>query len=93
MRASYDMRLRVSTMRAGELSVDNNLNLATVARPLPSTNCLANSRDFSAVKTSLEIKLIAMGTFSLVRYRIEFSVRWTISARAMSTEIASLSLS
>ena len=80
-------------MRAGGFSVERRRYLATVARPLPSTNYLANSLDFSAVKTSFEIKLIAIGTFSLVRYLIELRVKCTISALAISIEICSLSLS
>ena len=74
-------------------SVESRRYFDTVARPLPSTNCLAKSRDFSAVKTSLEIRLTAIGTFSFVRYRMEFRVRCTMSALAISIEICSLSLS
>ena len=87
------MSERVSTMSAGGFSVDSNRYLATVASPLPSTNYLANSRDFSAVKTSFEIRLMAIGTFSFVRYLMELRVKFTISALAMSIEIYSLSLS
>lgn len=80
-------------MSDGGLSLAKSLNLATVARPLPSTNCLAKSLDFSAVNTSFEIRPMAIGTFSLVKYLIEFNVKWTMSALAMSIEICSLSLS
>lgn len=75
MRASYEIKLKVSTISEGEFSVERSRYLATVAKPLPSTNYLAKSRDFSAVKTSLEMRLMAMGTFSLVKYLIELRVR------------------
>lgn len=67
MRASCEIKLSVSTIREGEFSRESSLYFETVAKPLPSTNCLAKSRDFSAVKTSFEIRLIAIGTFSFVK--------------------------
>lgn len=67
MRASCEIKLKVSTIRVGEFSLASNLYFETVARPLPSTNYLAKSLDFSAVNTSFEMRLMAMGTFSFVK--------------------------
>ena len=45
------------------------------------------------MKTNLEIKLKAIGIFSLFKYLNEFNVKCTISALAISPAITSISLS
>jgi len=70
-----------------------SLYLASVARPPPYTNWFAKFLLHSAVNTSFEIKLKAIGMFSSFRYLNELRVKCTMSALAISAAIASISLS
>ena len=80
-------------MSTGLLSEASKVYLLITPRPLPYTNCCAKVLELSALKTSLDIRVMPIGIASGFKYFRALRVKYMMSAFARPALISSTSLS